>query len=66
MTKSGFDRQIAFLPQKFCRVGQFVDLLSGEDWDKGWQVKSVSKPFTKKGLDWKHRANQKQRQASDI
>lgn len=62
----GVLRQVSWIPEVFAKIGKYLKLKEGTDWENGWQVVQVGGRQSKqeridRGNDYK-----KQRKASDI
>lgn len=59
--------QVAWLPEMFCQVGNFVELEINKKWEDGWKIINVGKArmsgqqVNEQSQEYKH-----QRKASDI
>lgn len=64
--RPGIKHMTVWLPEKFAVVGKFLKLHKYNEWDNGWEVKSIAHKMLVDECRERSRDYCKQRKASDI
>lgn len=66
-TKSGTTITTSLIPEKFAKVGQYLELQkAGGEWENGWKVMQTGAKVTDKEVNDRQRLYLKHREATDI